>query len=348
MANKPLNSDIMRKYMTSKPASKDDTCAESAQVSEDRRPASNTAHLLDTNDSDRIIEIPLDLIDPFEGHIFSVKDDDREMRILMSSIKAEGQQQPVILRKKNDGRYELISGHRRCRALELLGHKTVRAVISIITSDILAELIMMDTNASARDIPPTERGEMYKRRMNILRELDRNDDVITWERLKLHEEEEKYSRRSIYNYISLTKLTPEWKNLIDNENVPMTVGIILSDLSEPDQRALYSDLSGNYQISISQANRIKEMCKNAEYNSQEVLSILNRVERLERPFKKISLSKDEIPSYYINNCSQGEIKSAMIKDSVSWRALITSLGLEFAGKSNEEALAEVIQRLSGK
>ena len=334
-----FNSDIMTRLMSTPP--------ENISSHEE---SGNSAPEADANETSldigKIVLLPLEQIDPFKGHIFSVRDNDREMRVLMASIKEDGQQQPVVVRKKENGRYELISGHRRCRALELLGEKAVKAIISPIQNDALAELVMIETNASTREIPPCERGEMYKRRINILKELCREDDLSLWERAVIMQEEEDYSRRSIYNYISLTKLNPEWKVLVDSDTIAMTCGMNIAELKEEEQRQLYEDMNGNYAMSVTQSKRIRDLCKAVGYDQKEILNILCRGDRPVRVVNKISFKRDEIPACYSHYNSPNDVKSAIIKDGTSWRTLVDNLGDEFEGKTNEEMLTEIIKKLT--
>lgn len=324
------NSDIMSRFLSDAPE---------VEVEEEQEGMGT----LQTQDVDfreppGIVEIPVDNIDPFPGHIFSVMDDDREMRILMSSIKEDGQQQPVIVRPKANGRFEMLAGHRRCRAMQLLGRKTLKAIINPVDNDQIAELIMMDTNAATREILPTERGEMYRRRAALIKELAREEDLSNWERLKLQESNDKYSQRNMYNYMALTRLTQDWKQLINSETVPLTVGIYLSELSSEDQTAFFHDLKGDYSFTIAQAKKIKDMVKISGYDTREAMEIIRRGEKPKRAFKKISLAADEIPSIYLRSCPVEEIKTAIIKDSVSWRTLIDRLGDRCSGMSNEDVL----------
>ena len=119
------------------------------------------------SDNDSVHEIPLDLIDSFEGHPFSVVDND-DMVQLTESVKHNGIMNPAIVREKGSGRYELISGHRRKRACELAGLKTLKAYVKQLTDE-EATIIMVDSNLQREKILPSERAFAYKMKYEVLK-----------------------------------------------------------------------------------------------------------------------------------------------------------------------------------
>lgn len=121
------------------------------------------------SDNDSVHEIPLDLIDSFEGHPFSVVDND-DMVQLTESVKHNGIMNPAIVREKGSGRYELISGHRRKRACELAGLKTLKAYVKQLTDE-EATIIMVDSNLQREKILPSERAFAYKMKYEVLKKV---------------------------------------------------------------------------------------------------------------------------------------------------------------------------------
>lgn len=121
------------------------------------------------SDNDSVHEIPLDLIDSFEGHPFSVVDND-DMIQLTESVKHNGIMNPAIVREKGSGRYELISGHRRKRACELAGLETLKAYVKQLTDE-EATIIMVDSNLQREKILPSERAFAYKMKYEVLKKV---------------------------------------------------------------------------------------------------------------------------------------------------------------------------------
>lgn len=158
----------------------------------------------------RIHDIPLDLIDDFPGHPFQVRMDE-DMQQLVESVKERGVLTPITLRQKEDGRYEIVSGHRRKKACELAGFETVRAEVRDMTRD-EAIIYMVESNFQRSQILPSEKAFSYKMRLEAMKrqgkkletsspvgtKLDRSSDVITAETGD--------SRNQIHRYIRLTEL----------------------------------------------------------------------------------------------------------------------------------------------
>lgn len=199
---------------------------------------------------EKIRDIPLELIDDFPDHPFQVRDDE-DMEQLVESIKTNGVLTPAVLRQKEDGRYELVSGHRRKRACELAGLSTLRSEIKDLTRD-EAVVYMVESNFQRTTILPSEKAFAYKMRNEAMKRQAgrpkkenlsplgtnlRTDEMIA--------QETGDSRNQIHRFIRLTNLVPELLELVDEGRIKMRPAVELSYLNEDCQRdvALQIDIN---------------------------------------------------------------------------------------------------------
>ena len=187
-------------------------------------------------------DIKVHLIDSFPNHPYHVFDDE-DMTELAASIEANGLLNPIIVRSKADGRYELISGHRRKRAYEILKINKIRAII-VDVSDDEAIIMMVDSNCQRSKILPSEKAFSYKMKLDaIKRQGKRNDLTSTQVVSKLRSNEElgkevNESRETIRRFIRLTNLIPELLDFVDKGRMKMQPAVELSYLDEESQRDL--------------------------------------------------------------------------------------------------------------
>lgn len=186
--------------------------------------------MIDT--SSRVVKrIPLDLIDDFPGHPFSVKDD-ADMELLVDSIKQNGVITPVELREKEGGRYELISGHRRRRACQLAEISEIPAIIEDLTDE-EAIIRMVDANLQREKILPSEKAFAYKMKIEALKKQGSQGGQKLRDLIGDGE-----SGRTVQRYLALTRLIPEMLELVDKGKMPITVGAILSSIPRECQTVL--------------------------------------------------------------------------------------------------------------
>ena len=186
--------------------------------------------MIDT--SSRVVKrIPLDLIDDFPGHPFSVKDD-TDMELLIDSIKQTGVITPIEVREKDGGRYELISGHRRRRASTLAGLSDIPAIIEDLTDE-EATVRMVDANLQREKILPSEKAFAYKMKIEALKKQGGQDGKKLRDLIGDGE-----SGRTVQRYLALTRLTPEMLELVDKGKMPVTVGALLSSMPSESQTVL--------------------------------------------------------------------------------------------------------------
>lgn len=189
-----------------------------------------------------IQDIPLELLDDFPNHPFKVRDDE-DMLKLIESVSERGVLVPAIVRPKADGRYELISGHRRKRASECAEKKTLRCMVSDLDDD-AATIIMVDSNIQRTDILPSEKAFAYKMKLDAMNRQGKRTDLTSTpqvSKLRTNEqlaEQVGESREQIRRYIRLTYLVPELLEMVDEGRIKMRPAVEISYLDEDNQRDL--------------------------------------------------------------------------------------------------------------
>ena len=202
----------------------------------------------------KIRDIPLELIDDFPDHPFKVRDDE-DMMQLVESVKERGVITPATVRQKEDGRYELVSGHRRKRACELAGFETLRSEIVDLNRD-EATILMVESNFQRSEILPSEKAFAYKMRLEAMKRQGQRTDLTSTplvEKLAGKDalsvsrigEEVGESREQIRRYIRLTNLVPELLEFVDEGRIKMRPAVELSYLDEDCQRDVVDEIDLN-------------------------------------------------------------------------------------------------------
>lgn len=250
---------------------------------------------------EKIRNIPLDLIDDFPDHPFHVRDDE-DMTQLVESIKANGVLTPAILRQKKDGRYEIISGHRRKRACELTGLTTLRSEIKDLTRD-EAIVYMVESNFQRTTILPSEKAFAYKMRLEAIKRQGQRTDLTSATLLQksgktsreIIAENSGESHEQVRKYIRLTNLIPELLQLVDEGRIKMRPAVELSYLDEDSQRdvALQIDIN-DCTPSHDQTIRMRKMFESGKLTAEAVEAIMSEEKPNQR--ERIVLHGDRVRS----------------------------------------------------
>ena len=251
---------------------------------------------------EKIRDIPLDLIDDFPDHPFHVRDDE-DMVQLVESIKTNGVLTPGVLRQKEDGRYEIVSGHRRKRACDLAGLTTLRSEIKDLTRD-EAIVYMVESNFQRTTILPSEKAFAYKMRLEAMkRQGQRTDLTSSPVATKLGQgrsdtelaEQVGESKDTIRRYIRLTNLVPELLQLVDEGRIKMRPAVELSYLDEDCQRdvALQIDIN-DCTPSHDQTIRMRKMFESGKLTAEAVEAIMSEEKPNQR--ERIVLHGDRVRS----------------------------------------------------
>ena len=246
-------------------------------------------------------EVPLDRIDDFPDHPFHVRMDE-DMRLLARSVRDHGLITPVILRPKEDGRYEMVSGHRRKLACEIAGQKTVRAYVREMTRD-EAVLLMVDSNLQRSRILPSEKAFSYKMRYDALKRVSGARTDLTGDplepRLRTSEivsNDVKESATQVKRYIRLTNLIPELLNMADEEKLGLRTAVELSYLKPTEQRELLEAMRyGDCVPSHAQAIRLRALSENGALGFRTAEEILREAKPNQRD--QIRLGYDRVRRY---------------------------------------------------
>ena len=267
----------------------------------------------------RIRDIPLDQIDDMPNHPYKVRMDE-DMDILVESVKLYGIITPVILRKKEDGRFECAAGHRRRKAAGLAGHTTIRAEVREMTRD-EAIILMVDSNLQRTTILPSEKAFSYKMRLEAMkRQAGRppknyspvGNNFAGATSSELMAEETGESKNQIFRYIRLTNLIPELLNMVDEGRIAFRPAVELSYLKENEQRDLLETISYEEATpSLSQAIKMKEFSKAGRLNADVILSIM--CERKPNQVEKIVFRSDRLKPYLPKNITPKETEDYVLK-----------------------------------
>ena len=228
----------------------------------------------------KIRDIPLSEIDDFPEHPYKVRDDE-DMLQLVESIKERGVITPATVRQKEDGRYEMISGHRRKRASELAGFDTLRCEVVELTRD-QAIVLMVESNFQRSQILPSEKAFAYQMRLEAMkRQGERTDLTLSPVGTKLNSgselaENTGESRNQIYRYIRLTNLVPELLEFVDEGRMKMRPAVELSYLDEEAQRNIVDEIDLNDAMpSHDQTIRMRKMFNDGKLTAEAITAIMS-------------------------------------------------------------------------
>ena len=269
-----------------------------------------------------ITNIPVEKLKSFPNHPFQVRDDD-SMRETVESIKTYGVLQPAIVRPSDDGNYEILSGHRRKRACELAGRKTIPAIVRELDDD-AAIIFMVDSNLQRENILPSERAAAYKMKMEALKRQAgrplknspqlaanfRADDAVA--------KEADVSGDTVRRYIRLTELQPELQQMVDEKIIAFTPAVEISYLKPDEQKMLLDTISSEQATpSLSQAQRLKKLSQSGELTDDSMLSIMSEQKKPER--NDLTIPADVLEKFFPRSFTPMKMQEVIIKLLESWQ-----------------------------
>lgn len=268
---------------------------------------------------EKVQMIPLDKITDFPNHPYRVVEDD-EMFNMAESVKKWGVIHPVIVRPKEDGTYEMISGHRRKRASEIAGRNEIKAIVREMTDE-EAIITMVDSNKQREKVLPSEKAFAYKMKLEAMkRQGQRNDltSVPTAQKYagktsrEIIAEEAGESQDQVRRYVRLTELIPELLNLVDEEKIKLRPAVEISYLTRDEQVDLLDAIDCLQATpSHAQAIRMKELSQKGELTADEINNILEE----EKPNQKeqIRFKYDKVKSYFPKGYSIEQMQNVIEK-----------------------------------
>ena len=280
----------------------------------------STQELRDDAKLSKIRDIPLELIDDFPDHPFKVRDDE-DMIQLVESVKERGVITPATVRQKEDGRYELISGHRRKRACELAGFEALRCEVVDLDRD-AATVLMVESNYQRSQILPSEKAFAYKMRLEAMKRqagrpskensvpLAQNYEGKTSRELLGEQVGE--SQDQVRRYIRLTNLVPELLDLVDEGKIKMRPAVELSYLDEDSQRAVVDEIDLNQCTpSHDQTIRMRKFFTEGKLTPEVVSAIMSEEKPNQR--EKIVLRGDKVRSLIPKNIPVSQTEDYVVK-----------------------------------
>lgn len=239
---------------------------------------------------ERVSELPLSTLHPFENHPFHVLDDE-QMAKTVESVAQYGVLVPILVRPKESGGYEIVSGHRRSRAAELAGLTTIPAIVRDMTDD-EAIIVMVDSNLQRETILPSEKAFAYKMKLEAMKRQGARTDLTSSQLgMKLDRrqaldfvgETTGDSRNTVHRYIRLTNLIPELLSEVDQSRIGLSPAVELSFIPESEQLMLLSAIEyAGTMPSMAQAKQIRNY-STAGKITPEVLEVIMNAEQVKQP-----------------------------------------------------------------
>ena len=264
----------------------------------------------------KIRDIPLELIDDFPDHPFKVRDDE-DMQQLVESIKERGVITPATVRQKEDGRYELVSGHRRKRASELAGFETLRCEVVDLNRD-EATILMVESNFQRSQILPSEKAFAYKMRLEAMKRQagrpTKNNLVPVGQNYSREElaAQSGESQTQIQRYIRLTNLVPELLEFVDEGRIKMRPAVELSYLDEDCQRDVVDEIDLNDATpSHDQTIRMRKLFNEGNLTTEAIHAVMSEEKPNQK--EKIVLRGDRVRQLIPKNMPVSQAENFVCK-----------------------------------
>lgn len=271
---------------------------------------------------ERVQEIPLSELHPFEGHPFRVVDDEA-MEKTVESVKDFGVLTPAIVRPDPDGGYEIISGHRRHHASELAGKETMPVIVREMDDD-AAIILMVDANLQRETILPSERAFAYKMKLDAIKHQGERSDLTSTQVVsKLRANEELgdsmgVSRETVRRYIRLTELIPQLMDMVDTGQLKFNPAVELSYLAKPEQEQFIEAMDyAQCTPSLSQAQRLKKMSMEGTCTLEAMCDVMDEVKKGE--LERVTLKTDVLKKYFPKSYTSKQMEDKIIQLLEQWQ-----------------------------
>lgn len=278
---------------------------------------------------EKIREIPLDQLVPFKDHPFKVIDDE-SMMDTVQSIREHGILLPLIARPMPDGKYEIVSGHRRSHAGKLAGLETVPVIVRELDDD-AAVILMVDSNLQRENILPSERAFAFKMKLEAMKHQGQRLDLtcgqvghklIGTKARDVLAEQVNESARNVQRYIRLTELLPELLDLVDERKFAFNSAVEVSYLNPEEQGWLAETIDSEQSMpSLSQAQRLKRFSQDGKLTEDMVLAIMSEQKKPET--ERVVLQSRQISQYFSPSATPKEMETSilsMLDTAKEWRS----------------------------
>ena len=272
---------------------------------------------------ERVRSLPLDKLEPFPNHPFKVIDDDKMLETV-ESIKERGVLVPILVRPKNDGNFEIVSGHRRHHASQLAGLTEIPAIVREMDDD-TAILLMVDSNLQREELLPSEKAFAYKMKLDAMKRQGQRTDLTSAqigrkfdgkESRELLAEQVGESRNQISRFIRLTNLVPDLLDRVDNKTMAFNAAVEVSYLTEPEQLMLCDAIEREECTpNLSQAKRLKQYSQDGKLDENVMDAIMTE----EKPIEdKLVLKGDVLAKYFPRTYTPSQKQKIIVKLLEDW------------------------------
>ena len=275
---------------------------------------------------EKVVELGLERLRPFENHPFKVKEDEAMAR-LMESIERYGIMNPLIVMPTTEGFYRIISGHRRKYCAEKLGYTQVPVIIRYMKEDD-SIISMVDSNLHREKILFSEKAFAYKMKMDAMKRQGSRKDLVDdgtstpngWksETAVLIGEQVGESKNQVRRYIRLTELIPELLEYLDLKRIPFTSAVEISYLDKEIQKWLFEYIRDNGLVKPKQIALLREACKNGIMTEGKLIAILNDSQPGRTPSPKNLISEKKLRKYFPSDYTEEDMRSIIVQLLEQW------------------------------
>ena len=267
---------------------------------------------------ERVKEIPLNELHPFKAHPFKIQNDD-EMKRLVESIQKFGTLTPVLARPLPEGGYELISGHRRLEACQVLGIETMPVIVRNMSDD-EAVIAMVDANLQREHILPSEKAFAYKMKLDAIKHQGKASVQVAEKLLSVEKvaEDAGESKDQVRRYIRLTYLIPELLSMVDENKIAFNPAVEISYLEQSEQRVLLNAMELNdCTPSHAQSIRLKKLSQEGVLQDQTIYDIL--AEQKPNQQEQYKFKREDIRKYFPKSYTDKQVCDTVIKLLEQWQ-----------------------------
>lgn len=267
-------------------------------------------------------EMPLSDLHPFEGHPFKVLDDEL-MEQTVESIKQIGVVSPLIVRPDPEGGFEILSGHRRLHAAQLVGLETVPVIVKEMDDD-AAIIFMVDSNLQRENILPSERAFSYKMKLEAMKHQGQRGDLTSdqvgqksWAVNQLADDANE-SKTQVQRFIRLTNLIPEILDMVDEKKIAFNPAVELSYLKPSEQKEFLEAMDyAQASPSLSQAQRLKKLSQEGDCTLDAMCEVMNEIKKDE--LDHVTIKNEVLRKYFPKSYTPKQMQDTIIRLLEKWQ-----------------------------
>lgn len=267
---------------------------------------------------EKIENINIDLLVPFENHPFHERNGTEETELL-ESIKTNGLLEPLIVRPFSGGKYEIISGHRRVNVCKELGIQTVPAIVKELNKD-EAVIAMVDANLQREHLLFSEKAFAYKMKLEAMKHQGKTLSQLATKSDSAKEigKATNESRDTVFRYIRLTFLIPELLKMVDENKIAFTPAVEISYLPEKEQKILFDEIEyADATPSLSQAHRLRNFSQQGRLSLDTIFAVLSEEKTNQK--EQVKFQAEDIRKYFPRNYSSKDMQETIIKLLEKWQ-----------------------------